>query len=103
MQFAPQVTTAGTYTYTLTCSSGPISVQQSATVTFENNAPFVATSLSAARVTFSGSPADYTTYSWISNLSNCSGGGSIGASELALLAASWLLRRVRRARVRQDA
>jgi len=72
VQFAPQVTAAGTYTYTLTCSSGPISLQRSVTVTFENNAPFVATSVSAPSVTFSASPADYVTFSWNSNLSNCS-------------------------------
>jgi lysyl endopeptidase len=72
VQFAPHVTATGTYTYTLTCSSGPISLQQSVTVTFENNAPFVTTSLSAPSVTFSASPADYVTFTWNSNLSNCS-------------------------------
>jgi lysyl endopeptidase len=71
-QFAPKVTTAGTYTYTLTCSSGPISLQQSATVTFENNAPYVTASISSPSVTFSDSPADYSTLTWNSNLSNCS-------------------------------
>ena len=71
-QFAPKVTTAGTYTYTLTCSSGPTSLQQSATVTFENNAPYVTASISSPSVTFSDSPADYSTLTWNSNLSNCS-------------------------------
>ena len=69
--FSPKVTTAGTYTYTLTCSSGPISLQQSATVTFENNAPYVTASLNPATVTFSSSPADYSTLTWNSNLSDC--------------------------------
>jgi lysyl endopeptidase len=69
--FSPKVTSAGTYTYTLTCSSGPISLQQSVIVTFENNAPYVNASLSPSAVAFSGSPADYSTLSWSSNLSNC--------------------------------
>lgn len=69
--FSPHVTTAGTYTYTLTCSSGSISVQKSVTVTFESDPPYVSASLSPSSVTFSGSPADYSTLSWISNLSNC--------------------------------
>lgn len=72
VQFSPKVTAAGTYTYSLTCSSGPISLQQSVTVTFENNAPYVTTSLSQSSVTFSDSPADYTTLTWNSNLSTCS-------------------------------
>jgi lysyl endopeptidase len=71
VQFSPNVTAAGTYTYTLTCSSGPISLQQSATVTFENNAPYVTASISPSSATFSDSPADYATVTWNSNLSNC--------------------------------
>ncbi len=69
--FAPAVTTFGTYTYTLTCSSGPLSVQQSVTVTFENNAPYVTASLSSNSVTFSDSPADYLSVNWNSNMSSC--------------------------------
>lgn len=65
------VTTPGTYTYTLTCSSGTLREQQSVTVTFENNPPYVTDSLSSSTVTFSASPADYVTLSWISNLSSC--------------------------------
>jgi len=71
-QFSPQVAAAGTYSYTLTCSSGPISLQQTVTVTFENNAPFVTASASATSVVFSDSPADYVTLTWNSNLSTCS-------------------------------
>jgi len=71
-QFAPQVTTAGTYTYTLTCSSGPLTQQQSTTVTFESNPPYVTASLDTSQVAFSGSPADYATLTWSSNLSSCS-------------------------------
>jgi len=69
--FAPTVTTAGTYTYTLTCSSGPISVQQSVTVAFENNAPYTTASLSTTSVTYSMSPADYVNLNWNSNVSSC--------------------------------
>jgi plastocyanin len=76
--FSPQVTTAGTYTYTLTCSSGNLSVQQSVTVTFENNAPYVTASLNPSTVAFSGSPADYSTLSWTSNLSSCQLGSITG-------------------------
>jgi hypothetical protein len=47
-------------------------LQQSTTVTFENNAPYVTTSINTPSVTFSGSPADYATLTWNSNLSNCS-------------------------------
>ena len=71
-QFAPQVNAAGTYTYTLTCSSGTLTEQQSATVTFENDAPYVTASLDRAAVVFSGSPADYVTLGYNSNLSGCS-------------------------------
>jgi lysyl endopeptidase len=66
------VTTAGTYTYLLTCSTGTLSVQQSVTVTFENTAPYATDSLSSSTVTFSDSPADYVTFTWNTNLSGCS-------------------------------
>jgi lysyl endopeptidase len=69
--FHPNVTTLGTYTYTLTCTSGSISIPQSVTVTFENNAPYVAASLSGSSVTYSASPADYVTLTYNSNLSVC--------------------------------
>jgi hypothetical protein len=70
-EFSPIVTTLGTYTYTLTCSSGPLSVQQSVTATFENDPPYVTASLSPTTVTFSSSPADYVSLSWNSNMSSC--------------------------------
>lgn len=70
-RFAPDVTTLGTYTYTLTCSSGPISVAQSVTVTFEQDAPYTTSSLGASSVTYSDSPADSVTLSWNSNISTC--------------------------------
>lgn len=69
--FLPHVSTVGTYTYTLTCSSGDISVDQSLTVTFENNAPYVTASLSPMTVTYTDSPADDVTLTWNSNMSGC--------------------------------
>jgi hypothetical protein len=69
--FNPHITTTGTYTYTLNCSSGPLAVQQSLTVTVENNAPFVTTSFDRTTVTLSDSPADYMTMTWSSNLTLC--------------------------------
>jgi lysyl endopeptidase len=70
--FYPDVTALGTYTYTLACSSGALSVSQSVTVTFEDNSPYVTASLSTSSVTFSASPADYVTVNWNTNLSTCS-------------------------------
>lgn len=70
-QFSPQVTALGTYTYTFTCSSGPLSLTQSVVVTIENNAPFANASVDKTSVVLSDSPADYMTMSWISNLSLC--------------------------------
>lgn len=69
--FFPRVATLGTYTYTLNCSSGPLSVQQSVTVVFENNAPYVTASVSPGTTTYSASPADYITVNWTTNLSGC--------------------------------
>ncbi|HUA88407.1 MAG TPA: hypothetical protein VL994_03170 [Steroidobacteraceae bacterium] len=70
-QFSPQVSTAGTYTYTLVCSAGALTAQQSVTATFESNAPYVTATLDPGTVAFSGSPADYSTLTWNSNLSSC--------------------------------
>jgi hypothetical protein len=68
----PQVSSPGTYTYTLICSSGLVSVARSVTVTFENNAPYVTAPLSQSTVTLSDTPADYVTIKYNSNLSGCS-------------------------------
>ncbi len=71
-QFDPQVTTLGTYTYSLTCSAGALSLQKSVTVTFEDSAPYATATLGNPTVTFSDSPADYVTLTYNSNLSSCS-------------------------------
>jgi hypothetical protein len=79
-EFTPNVTALGTYTYTLTCSSGPLSAQQSVTATFEQNPPYVTAAISPTTVTYSGdSPADYVTVTWNSNGSSC-----VPSVELAL-------------------
>jgi hypothetical protein len=69
--FYPHVSTLGTYTYTLSCSSGPLSVQQSVTVTFEDNTPYVTASVSPTTTTYTASPADYITVNWSTNISGC--------------------------------
>ena len=69
--FYPRVTTPGTYTYTLNCTAGALSEQASVTVTVENNAPYVTTSITPTTVTYSDTPSDYLTASWTSNLDSC--------------------------------
>jgi hypothetical protein len=69
--FAPKVSIAGTYTYSLTCSSGPGQVSQSVIVTFENNPAYTNLSIVPTTLTYSATPADYVTISWKSNLSAC--------------------------------
>jgi hypothetical protein len=70
-EFNPRVTALGTYTYTLTCTAGPNKVSESVTVTLENNAPYTTATISPTTVTFTGTPADYLSIGWKSNLSNC--------------------------------
>ncbi len=67
-----QVADPGTYTYTLTCTAGPSSVQQSATITFENNDPYATVHLNKSSLTFTGTPADLVSADWNSNLTYCS-------------------------------
>jgi hypothetical protein len=69
--FFPRVAMVGTYTYTLNCSAGPLSVQQSVTVTFEDSPPYVTASVSPSTTTYSASPADYITINWTTNLAGC--------------------------------
>jgi hypothetical protein len=74
------VTTAGTYTYTLTCTAGPSTVQKSVSVTFENDPPYVTLSINPSAVTFTGTPADFATVSWKTNQAACGLGTSQGLS-----------------------
>jgi hypothetical protein len=69
--FSPNVTTLGTYTYTLTCTSGPISIKKSITVTFDGGPAFVTATVQPTSVTYSHTPADIITLSWNSNLTQC--------------------------------
>jgi hypothetical protein len=69
--FSPNVTTVGTYTYTLTCTAGTLSITKSVTVTFENNPGYVMLGIQPTTVTYSASPADIITLSWNSNLTTC--------------------------------
>ena len=70
-RFDPQVAAVGTYTYTLTCFSGPMSVTKSLAVTFEQNAPYVSATVDRTSGTFTGTSADFFNVSWNSNLSSC--------------------------------
>ncbi|HUK01482.1 MAG TPA: hypothetical protein VLW26_04305 [Steroidobacteraceae bacterium] len=81
-QFLTTATTLGTFTYTLTCSAGSSSVQQSVTVTIENGAAYVSAAVNQPTLTYSGTPADYVTFNWTSNLSNCTPGSQPSLSPL---------------------
>lgn len=70
--FRPSVATLGTFVYTLTCSSGPISLTKDITVTIENGAPFVTASVDRNSYVFANTAADGFVLSWSSNLSRCS-------------------------------
>jgi hypothetical protein len=69
--FSPNVAAVGTYTYTLTCSSGPISITKSLVITVENNAPYVTLSINRSSYTVTGTSSDGFTLTWNSNLSDC--------------------------------
>jgi len=69
--FSPNVSAVGTYTYTLTCSSGPISITKNLAITVENNVPFVTLSINPASYTFTGTSSDGFTLTWNSNLTDC--------------------------------
>jgi lysyl endopeptidase len=70
-RFDPQVSTTGSYVYTLTCFAGPLSVTRSVTVSFEQNAPYVSATVDRVSETFTGTSADFFNVSWNSNLSSC--------------------------------
>jgi hypothetical protein len=61
----------GTYTYGLTCSSGPTSVTQSVAVTIEDNPAYATLTVANPTTTYTATPADYVTINWISNLTDC--------------------------------
>jgi hypothetical protein len=69
--FNPNITTLGTYIYTLTCSSGSLSIQQSVTVVSENNPGYATLSVSPTAETFTNTLADTITLTFASNLYNC--------------------------------
>ena len=69
--FEETTTTPGTYTFSLTCISGPLSVQKSVTATLENLAPFVTTSVDKSTVTFTASAADYIGFNYTTNMTSC--------------------------------
>lgn len=69
--FFPRVASVGSYTYTLSCSAGPLSVQQSVTVIFDNGGSFVTATATPLTTTWADSPADYITINWSSNLTSC--------------------------------
>jgi hypothetical protein len=69
--FSPNVSAVGTYTYTLACSSGPLSITKNLVITVENNAPYVTLSLKPTSYVMTGTPSDGFTLSWNSNLTDC--------------------------------
>ena len=60
-------TVAGTFTYTLNCTQGPISAQASVAVTTENNAPYATLSVSSNSIVI----GQMLTVTYKSNMSNC--------------------------------
>jgi hypothetical protein len=69
--FSPNVTQVGTYTYTLNCTAGALSIIKSVTVTFETNPGYATLSVAPTTVTYSNTPADNITLTWNSNLAAC--------------------------------
>jgi hypothetical protein len=72
--FQPTINAQGTYTYSLTCTSGSLSLTKSLVITVENNAPYVTLTINRTSYTFTGlgEPADGFVLTWNSNLSSCS-------------------------------
>jgi lysyl endopeptidase len=69
--FVVATTILGTFTYTLNCSSGSISVQKQLIIEVENGAPFVTISADRTSSVFTGTPTDIIQFSWNSNLGSC--------------------------------
>jgi hypothetical protein len=71
--FQPTISAVGTYTYTLTCTSGSLSLTKNIVVTVENNAAYVTLAINQASYTFTGidqPPAGFI-LTWNSNLTSC--------------------------------
>jgi hypothetical protein len=69
--FSPRVTVPGTYTYTLTCSSGPIALTRQLTVRFSDGPAYVELSSDRTTTTYA-STLDYGfRITWKSNLTHC--------------------------------
>ena len=71
--FQPTIKAVGTYAYSLTCTSGSLSLTKSLVITVENNAPYVTLTINRTSYTFTGigEPADGFLLTWNSNLSSC--------------------------------
>ena len=70
--FAPDVSTLGTYTYTLSCTSGALTISKNVVVTIENDrVPYVEASIDTTSIPFAIDPPNYFTLTWKSNLSQC--------------------------------
>jgi hypothetical protein len=72
-EFQSTVTTLGTYTYGVVCSSGALSASGSVTVSFENNPPYA--TLTADKTTVTN--VESFTLTWKSNVDGCIGGGGV--------------------------
>jgi hypothetical protein len=82
-EFSPAVSAPGTYTFSLTCTSGTTSLSKNVVVQFENSAPYVSASVDRSGYKFTGTLADNVTLSWISNLTFCTVNPAPGASVIA--------------------
>jgi len=61
----------GTYSYGLTCSSGSNTVAQNVAVTIEDSPAYATLTVANPTTTYTGTPTDYVTINWISNLTDC--------------------------------
>ncbi len=74
----PVTKAVGTFTYTLSCSSGPITLQKAIQVTVADEAAFATLTAESASVTLSNTPSDYIHLRYQTNLDHCywsEGGG----------------------------
>ena len=80
----PTTNAVGTFTYTLTCSSGPISLQKSIQVTVADEPPFAGVTPANTTVTLSNTPSDHIRLRYQGNLTYCywSGGDASAYTEV---------------------